>query len=264
MKTRQKPLLTFILVGLLTACNLPARPTSAPGIDQAVAGTLVAMTLEALRTKMPESTAPATNPPLLNSPTASATPNQAVTPTPTGTITPTYSVPMLTFNVNSNCREGPGTDFKVVIVFKTGEQVEAIGTQGLYWIVKNPKGNSCWVANDLASPSGSVWSLPSMTAPPAPSANPPTAPGWSKYNYNCVYASGGNTVTMNLVWSDRSNNETGFKVYRDGQVISEMAADSTSYTDVTFVGSGKSLQYTIEAFSAAGSASSSTITASCQ
>ncbi len=270
MKKRQKSLVVFILVSMLSACNLPARPTSSPGIDQAVAGTLVAMTLEALRTKIPAGNTPDSTPTLLNqqianSPMPSATPSLAVTPTPTGTITPTYQVPMLTFNVNSNCREGPGTNFKVVIVLKTGQQVQALGTQGNYWIVKSPKDSTaCWVANELASPSGSYWTLPTMTAPPAPTANPPTAPGWSKYNYNCVYAAGGSTLTMNLVWSDRSNNETGFKIYRDGQEVANLAADTTSYTDVTFVASGLSLGYYVEAYSEAGKASSSTITASCQ
>ena len=265
MKNRQNTLITMFLLFTLTACNLPARPTSAPGIDQALAGTIVAMTLEALRTKTPEGTVPAPNQPVANSPVPSTTPSLVLTTTPTGTITPTYAVPMITLNVNSNCREGPGTDYKIVILLKTGQQVEALGVQGNFWIVKNPKGTiPCWVANDLGSPSGSYWTLPTVTAPPAPSPNPPAAPGWSLWHYDCTYAAGGSTVTMNMNWTDHSSDETGFKVYRDGQVIANLPADSTSYTDVAFVESGKSLTYFVEAFSEAGKSSSSTKSASCQ
>ena len=69
---------------------------------------------------------------------------------------------------------------------------------------------------------------------------------------------------MNLVWTDRANGETGFKVYREGQVIATLAADTSSYTDSAFVASGKSLSYYVEVYSDAGKASSSAISASCQ
>lgn len=268
MKTLRQTITLIMLTSLLAACNLPARPTSTPIIDQALAGTIVAMTLESLHTKLPESTPALSNPAVKNSPVPTIitpTPTMAQTSTPTATITPTYAVPMMQFTVNSNCREGPGKDYKVAIVFQTGQKAEAVGVMGDYWIVKNPKSNDpCWIANDLASPSGSTWTLPTVTAPPAPTSNPPAAPGWSKYNYDCVFASGGSTVTMNLIWSDRAYNEAGYKVYRDGQVVASLAADSTSYIDVSFVASGQTISYYVEAYSNAGQTKSSTITASCQ
>ena len=260
--------MTFIAT-ILAACNLPVRPASTPGIDQALAGTIVASTLEALRTKTPSQSMSDLSTPLPTTPFPSTIPTfvstLAITPSPTATITPTYSVPMLNFAVNTNCREGPGTEYKVIIVLRSGQQAEAVGVQGNYCIAKNPNGEeTCWVASDLASPSGSVWLLPTMTAPPLPTREPPPAPNWSKWNYECAYASGGSTMTMNLLWTDHATNETGYRVYRDGQVIASLGPDINSYIDVAFLESGKSFSYSVEVYSDAGQSSTSTISKACQ
>ena len=270
MKTPQKMLSMTLLAALLTACNLPVRPTATPIIDQALAGTIVAMTLEAIQTQSPGNTPVAQdtstqNPEIINSPIPSVTPSQIVTPTVTSTITPTYSAPMLRFDGNTNCREGPGTDYRVVTVLRSGQQIVPEGMNGNYWVVKNPNGQgNCWVATDFATPSGSTWTLTTVTVPPPPTTQPPTAPTWSKWHYDCVFAPGGFTVTMNLVWTDLATNETGYKVYRDGQVVATLNAGSNSYTDVAFEESGKTLTYYVEVYKDALSADSSTIKAVCQ
>ncbi len=92
----------------------------------------------------------------------------------------------------------------------------------------------------------------------------PNTPVWSVYNYTCELAVGGGTMTMNLAWTDRSNNEEGFKVYRDELPIATLAPDSTTYVDVAFVANGKALSYSVEAFSKDWRVSTSTITAICQ
>jgi hypothetical protein len=93
---------------------------------------------------------------------------------------------------------------------------------------------------------------------------PSNAPIWSIYRYTCVLATGGGTMTMNLAWTDRSNNEDGYKVFRDGQVIATLAPNSTSFVDVAFVATGKALNYSVEAFNPNWQASTSTITNFCQ
>jgi len=100
------------------------------------------------------------------------------------------------------------------------------------------------------------------TVPPTPAS--PNAPIWSVYHYTCKLAVGGGTMTMNLGWTDRSNNEEGFNIYRDGQVIATLAPDSTSFVDVAFVATGKALNYSVEAFNKDWRASTSTITNFCQ
>jgi hypothetical protein len=93
---------------------------------------------------------------------------------------------------------------------------------------------------------------------------PPDTPIWSVYNYTCELAVGGGTMTMNLAWTDRSNSEESYKVYRDGQVIATLDPNSTFYVDMAFVATGKTLSYSVEAFNANWQASTSTITYGCQ
>ena len=71
-------------------------------------------------------------------------------------------------------------------------------------------------------------------------------------------------MTMNLSWSDRTNSEEGYNVYRDMKVIATLAPNSTSYVDVAFVATGKPLSYSVEAFNKDWRARTSTITYSCK
>jgi hypothetical protein len=104
----------------------------------------------------------------------------------------------------------------------------------------------------------------SATTSPIFTPIPPNTPFWSVYNYTCELAVGGATMTMNLAWTDHSNSEEGYKVYRDGKVIATLAANSTSYVDVAFVATGKTLSYSVEAFNQSWRVSTSTITHACQ
>ena len=71
-------------------------------------------------------------------------------------------------------------------------------------------------------------------------------------------------MTMNLAWNDRSNDEEGYKVYRDQQVIATLPPNSTSYVDIASVATGTTLSYSVEAFNQDWQVSSSTITYGCQ
>ncbi len=105
-----------------------------------------------------------------------------------------------------------------------------------------------------------------LTAIPSPMSTPapPNAPTWSTYNYTCEFTGGGGTMTMHLAWNDRSNSEDGYRVYRDQQVIATLPPNSTSYVDVTFVATGKTLSYSVEAFNQDWQVSGNTITYGCQ
>jgi hypothetical protein len=105
---------------------------------------------------------------------------------------------------------------------------------------------------------------PTMTASPMPTRVPPDTPIWSAYNYTCELVVGGGRMTMNLAWTDRSNSEESYKVYRDGQVIATLEPNSTFYVDVAFVATGKTLSYSVEAFNENWQVSTSTITYGCQ
>lgn len=84
------------------------------------------------------------------------------------------------------------------------------------------------------------------------------------YSYACELAAGGGTMTMNLAWTDRSDSEESYKVYRDGQVIATLEPNSMVFVDVSFVATGKTLSYSVEAFNTNWQASTSTITYGCK
>ncbi len=71
-------------------------------------------------------------------------------------------------------------------------------------------------------------------------------------------------MTINLTWTDRSNSEEGYKVYRDEKVIATLAPNSTFYVDVAYVAAGKTLRYSVEAFNTDWQFSTNTITHGCQ
>lgn len=116
-----------------------------------------------------------------------------------------------------------------------------------------------------STPTKLVAAVPVSTITKAiPTPIPPNAPIWSTYTYTCKLAAGGGTMTMNLGWTDRSDSEEGYKVYRDGQVIATLEPNSTAYVDVAFVATGKTLSYSVEAFNEDWQASASTITNGCE
>lgn len=248
----QKKLYAVLLIILLAACNLPtSKPPVDPTPDANVLRTQAVATVFAA--------APTTSVPEL-------------TPTVSLTSTPTDAKARIRFDVDTNCRSGPGIKFALVTIIKAGQIAEALGVppQGNYWVVKSPSGSgACWVVADFATPSGNVGQLPKMTSPPTYTPQPaPLAPSLISWVYTCDLVSNnnqsGSTVTVVLKWQDMSNSEAGYNVYRNNQLIASLAANSTEYTEATFLGYGDALAYFIEAYNSDGAARSKGITISCQ
>jgi hypothetical protein len=70
-------------------------------------------------------------------------------------------------------------------------------------------------------------------------------------------------MTFTLSWTDKAANETGYRIYRDGQVIAELPADSTSYLDSIALLAGESVEYYLEVYGAGGSVSTPRMKMSC-
>jgi uncharacterized protein YraI len=255
-----RKLIPITICLLLAACSLPLTTTpltTNPTEDiNNQAATLVAMTLNALATPTQE----------LQENTPLPTPTLGTTRTPTPTITPTYSVPMLTVNEPTNCRTGPGQSYDLLFTLLPGASVEIVGSYPTnnYWTVKVQGLNEpCWMWGEYATTSGSVWTVPTVVPPPTTTASPPTAPGIASWDYLCGYSSGPN-ATVNLKWTDRSDDESGYRIYRNDQLVTELPANTTAFTEVIDVEAGQTITYRIEAFNSAGSSSSSSISFSCQ
>lgn len=241
-----------ILVPLLlvvSACNFP-EASSDLSLDEQAA-TIVAMTLEAQNS----------TPTLENTPLPTFT--LAVTKTPTPTITPTYSVPLLTVNEPTNCRTGPGQSYDVLFTLLAGASVEIVGRYPTnnYWTVKvQGLDEPCWIWGEYSTASGSYWTVPSAMPPATVTASPPGAPSISNWEYTCGFGN----ATISLEWSDRAENESGYRIYRNDELVADLPPNSNAYSEVIVLEGSETIAYRIEAYNSTGASSSSTISISCQ
>ena len=110
---------------------------------------------------------------------------------------------------------------------------------------------------------GSYWVVSSVTPPPTSTIPPPSTPSL-KWTYECAYNGVNNDLTVTLEWTDYANNETGFRVFRNGESIAELPANSTTYTDKTAVDSGEETSYRVDAYNSTGASGDSTLPIVCQ
>ncbi len=260
MKTASRSRLAILaLMGAILACNIPgmAQPISAN--DQAA--TAIALTLQAQPTKASDvPVTPTSSTSVIPSSTPLSTPTKG---TGTATITPTYSTPMLTVLQQTNCREGPGQDYQVVFTYLAKKELEIVGRHDPtnFWLVKTPDTNSgtCWLWGEYVELAGSYWVVPTLTPPPTATLAPPQAPSLTNWTYDC---SGGN-LNFSLQWEDRATNETGYRIFRNGEAVVELPANSTAFTESVPTEDGKETTYYLQVYGASGTANSSLIKVSC-
>jgi len=235
-------LLSIFLVCVITACNIPSAPSGISENDQAA--TIVAMTLQAAQSTPIEQ-------PLLNTPTAISI------------ITKSGGPAMLTVTENSNCRSGPGINYKQVTVIPKNTTVAIIAgyASGNFWIVNPADGtDNCWVDGTLGTVKGDTTTLPKVTPVASTTKGTPERPGSLYFNYSCPFGN----LTTTLTWSDHADNETGYRVYRDNQLIIDLPANSSTYTDTTTITVGTSISFSVEAYNEAGASAQRTISFSCE
>jgi hypothetical protein len=255
MKTRIRVLTVLSTVMVLVfACNLPG--LDAPLSTEEQAATLVAQTLNAVKET---EGAPVTLP--ANTPTR--TPGDG----PPATITQTGSATRLKVDEPTNCRSGPGANSEVVTVFQAGAEAEIVGRSQAsdWWLINNPFGSgTCWIAAEFAEITGNGSAVQVVTPAPPADADAPPPPSISNWDFSCAYDSGGPNVTFNLRWSDRAADETGYRIYRNNELVSELPPNSSSFSEVVSVESNEQLTYRLEVYNNAGASSASLIQFSCQ
>ena len=267
-----------LLTLTLSACNIPVaqEPGGLSVSDQAA--TVVAQTLTAVALENQAPLASPTageNPVLLASPTLEGNaPTLAPNATPTAgniSVTLTAGTPnatILTVDANTNCREGPGLSYAIVIQLVPGTQYQMLGrtADNKYWVVSEiGKATQCWVPAEFSNAFGNVNLLAVVTPSAATSAaGTLAAPTNLAYEYECVFNGVNSDITVKLGWSDRSNNEDGFRIYRDGVLVGQAAQNATFYTEVFAGGASIVYSYYVAAFNAQGEAFGGTISFSCQ
>ena len=253
-QTLRAKLAGAVLVLAILACNMPFEQIPPPGEVQTAAA-LTVLAAVSTRTSAPTDSASATPRPRTPSPTDS--------PNETTTITPTYSVPILTVRESTNCRTGPGEGYEVVVTYLTGKELEIIGRYdpGNFWLVRSnesPAG-TCWITGEFAEVTGSTGSVPSVTPPATSTSAPPRAAVIMEWNFFCSDGALNFTVT----WREETADETGFRVFRNGEAVAELPPDSTTFTDVYDIAANESVEYYIQVYSPTGTANTSIMRMRC-
>ena len=257
MVLNRKSLAGLSLLLAILACNTPVEQVAPPNEIQ----TAAALTLQVIFT--PSFASPTSTSAITKTARPLLTQTLSTVSSPEVTITPTYSVPMLTVQQSTNCRTGPGEDYDVVFTYLTGKQLEIVGRYdpGNFWLVKSnesPTG-TCWLWGQYVEVMGSFWTVASVTPPATATSAPPRGPGIVKWEFFC--SSG--TLTFNVTWADNAKDETGYRVFRNGEQAAELPADSTNYTDTFAVSGDQSLEYYIQVYSPVGTANSSVMRMKC-
>jgi hypothetical protein len=247
----------LILIAAIFACNTPVEQVAPPSEIQ----TAAALTLQVIFT--PSAASTTLTPAKTNTAHPLVTQTSATVGSPTATLTPTYSVPMLTVQQSTNCRTGPGEDYDVVFTYLTGKKLEIVGRYdpGNFWLVKSnesPTG-TCWLWGQYVEVAGSYWTVASVTPPPTVTSAPPRSPGIVEWNFSCS----GGSLTFTVNWADNAKDETGYRVFRNGEQAAELPADSTTYTDTVAISADQSLEYYLQVYSPTGTANSSVMRMKC-
>lgn len=245
------------LILAILACNMPFEQFPPPGDVQ----TAAALTLQAIVT--PSFTAPAATLTITTAPSPRITQTAPTVGSATMTLTPTYSVPMLTVLESTNCRTGPGEEYEIVLTYLTGKELEIVGRYdpGDFWLVKSSESptGTCWLWGQYAEVSGSTGAIPSVTAPPTSTSAPPRGPGIIEWNFSCS----GGAITFTVNWADNASNEEGYRIFRNGEAIVELPANSNTYTDVYNLPENQNVEYYIQVYSPTGTANSSIMRMRC-
>lgn len=196
-------------------------------------------------------------------PIVSEPPGEEPTPTPTPGMVPLVHI----ITTETLCWTGPGNQYDVVSSVQAGTEVELLGTGEIanWWVVDNPRypGVACWLRENALDvdpqlnleglPVFKVPQLPTATITPAPP--PPAAPtGLAASEVSCNPNDG---YKVKLTWKDNAKNESGYRVYRNNNLIATLGANATQYT-TSNIDSGGVQSFFVEAFNAGGAAQSNT------
>lgn len=178
---------------------------------------------------------------------------------------------------NYNCRYGNGTTFDIADTLFEGQEYSPIGVgPDKQWLqFSGPSfGEKCWApgngftlllnGNELPLADLPVDLLPLVSYPAAPTATPdpdegnnasqPDAPsGLQASEAQCSP----NGYQVSLSWDDNSDNEDGFYIYHNGQLVATVGVDVQKYTHSVPMPWNQQQNYVVAAYNSAGSASSS-------
>jgi hypothetical protein len=174
---------------------------------------------------------------------------QIVTNTPTGTstetTTPTVQLAAQVIpTLNAYCRKGPGTAYDQETVLQKGTVYNAIGRNRLnsWWQIQVPGKPNCWVGDANVGRQGPVEQLAIVPPPPLPGTP-------AKFVNSFVCDIKMKSLAVSLNWA-KVPGVTGYRLYRNGSLLTSVAAGTTTYSDNAPLGAD--LVYEVEALNGYG------------
>jgi len=192
------------------------------------------------------------------------------TPTLPPTPTPTPVPPALTVNGVVACFSGPGDAYELVVDLQDGEKAEITGQSEGFWVVRTSASLECWVPDQSVTTEGEVAGVPNIEPPPVPTPAAPVAPvNLQSIDAACTVNKPPNQPTsytnqFHLAWQDMSNNEDGFRIYRDGNLVAEVPANKTDVIDELTARNNRAHYYYVVAYNVVGESKSEPIALSCE
>ena len=212
------------------------------------------------------------------------------TPTPEADGQEDDTPAIVTITDNARCRTGPDFVYADYEFFSPGDSSLAVGRNSAadWLLIQSIRDDGqCWIGTGVIEygfPEEVLLSLPVITSPPTPtptptntpvpdadggtdnqpppdnqggnqggSSSPPAAPQQAYVaNQTCT----SQEYKVKLAWSDQADDEDGYRIYRDGNLIATLGANTQEYTDNPPYGGPYA--YMIEAFNGAGTNSTTT------
>ncbi len=242
---------------IVSSCNFPEDRA----VEQEQVMTAAAMTVQSALTT-PLASPTSVNTPIIAAESTTPAIVTATVSTPASSTPASVGTPLASVGDVTNCRSGPNQSYKMIAQLIPGEQAQIIGfLPPNYWLVKSTLGD-CWLSGEFATPTGNFAAVPTVTAPPTPQGEKPAAPTFSKngWSYYC-YGPGSADITLN--WNDNSNNETGYRVFRNSELAADLPANATNFAETIPLNSGQTVGYQIQVYNLIGETMSSTASITC-
>jgi uncharacterized protein YgiM (DUF1202 family) len=197
----------------------------------------------------------------------------------------------VTVTTATNCRTGPGQNFKIIYGMPVGQVAKVIAKNSYsgYWIIEIPgqAGQNCWLWGQYAVINGDTAALKEVVTPtsPAPTitntpkptntvqptatsttaaAVAPNAPQILTSFVTCSDAGGGNrNYVIELNWADNSNNETMFVITTSSNRLDSKGPNATSHTFTEVLPAGTNLTVSLIAQNGTGSSAPVSTSLSC-
>lgn len=253
---------------VISACNLMIEPTPAVTMvgkaTQEAIYTAAAQTIAAQLTQAAGQTPSSTSTPLpatetIPSPTqAAASPEPSLAPTaalpatatpqpaavqptattaaPTVTSTATPAAALISASINTNCRSGPGPQYKLVGYLFVGQQSEVLARNrsGSWWYIRNPAHPErfCWVWAQTTQVSGDSAAIPVYSSLAAQTPVVVSGPAFKIESVNLTSCGGVPAAAFGVENTGTARFESASLVFED--LTSDLTLLQTGASDTPF------------------------------